>query len=203
MKNTIWLLVLLLISTACSTSKTIPSQWMSNEFKETPFDRMLVFANTEDKVLQDRFEDKMATVLVSEGITPVKMHELFPEVEYKEDYSQEEIDNFVQRCTAKDIDKVLVASQKSMTVDTVLAKNLRNYFNSLEPLSLSHKKDEDLVYDKKELTTYTIEAAVYDIAVTTEDKPIATTTLKVTDPKSNERIENRFLKEIEKLFKNR
>ena len=80
MKSIIWLSLALLICTGCSTSKTIPSQWMSNEFKKQQFDRMLVFANTEDRELQNRFEDKMALLLAAEGIAPLKMHELFPEV---------------------------------------------------------------------------------------------------------------------------
>lgn len=203
MKNIIWLSLALLVFAGCSTSKAIPSQWASKEFKEQKLDRMLVFASTEDKSLQIDFENEVAMVLIAEGITPLKMHKIFPEVEYKENHSQEEIEQFVLRCKSKGIDKVLLASQKSMTVDTVLVKSLHNYMNSLEPLKLKSKNESDLEYDEKELTTYTLEAAVYDIAVTAEDKPIATTTLKATNPKSLENIKGNFLNAIKKLFKNR
>ena len=203
MKSIIWLSLALLICTGCSTSKTIPSQWMSNEFKKQQFDRMLVFANTEDMELQNRFEDKMALLLAAEGIAPLKMHELFPEIEHKEDHTQEDINAFVLQCKNKGIDKVLLASQKEMIVDTVLAKSLHNYMNSLEPLKLNSRNEDDLVYEKKEITTYTLEAAVYDIAVTSEDKPIAATILKAINPKSFEKLENTFLNAIKKLFKSR
>ena len=75
--------------------------------------------------------------------------------------------------------------------------------NSLEPLKLNSRNEDDLVYEKKEITTYTLEAAVYDIAVTSEDKPIATTILKAINPKSFEKLENTFLNAIKKLFNSR
>ena len=145
----------------------------------------------------------MAMVLVAEGIAPLKMHDLFPEIEYKENHTQEEIKQFVLECKKKGIDKVLLASQKSMTIDTVYAKSLHNYMNTLEPLKLNSRNKEALEYEKKEVTTYTLEAAVYDIATTSEDKPIAAATLKATNPKSLEKLEAIFLKSIEKLFKSR
>jgi len=203
MKIITWLSFVLLICVGCATSKTIPSQWKSEEFKEQQFNRMLVFANTPDRILQDEIEDKMAIILVSEGMTPVKMHDLFPDIEYKENRSQEEIAAFVLKCKKEGVDKVLLASQKEMIVDTVIAKSLHNYMNSLEPLGLNSKNKDELEYDEKEIITYIIEAAIYDIAVTSEDKPIATTTLKATNPKSLEKIKTKFLKSIKKLFQSR
>jgi hypothetical protein len=203
MKNIIWLLITLLVFAGCSTSKTIPSQWVSKDFKEKEFNRMLVFASTEDKGLQIDFENEVAKVLVAYGINPLKMHEIFPKIEYKENHSQEEIKQFVLQCKNKGIDKVLFASQKSMTVDTILAKSLHNYMNSLEPLKLNSKSESDLEYEKEEIHTYILEAAVYDITVTAEDKPIATTTLKATNPKSREKLKGQFLNSIEQLFESR
>ncbi|QIE59110.1 hypothetical protein G5B37_05920 [Rasiella rasia] len=203
MKIPSYLLLIFFVCISCSTTKTIPSQYISQEFRELQLDRMLVFANTEDTALQNRFEDKMAVVLRENGITPFKMHEVFPDIEYKESHSQEEIKDFILQCKKKDIDKVLFASQKSMTVDTVLTKSLHNYMNSLEPLRLHSDTEENLEYDKTQITTYTIEAAVYDIAVSSEDKPIATATLKATNPKSFDKLENKFLNAIKKLFKSR
>ncbi|WP_432411740.1 hypothetical protein [Rasiella sp. SM2506] len=201
MKTTIWLLLVLFIFTSCSTSKVIPSQWVSENFQNQKFDSILVYASTEDRTLQKEFEDMMAIALVKEGITPLKMHEVFPEIAYKDNHSQEEINQFVLECKGKNINKVLLASQKSISVDTMVAKSLRNYMNSLEPLKLGSTSVDNLEYDKKELTTYTLEAVVYDIAVTSEDKPIASTTLKATNPKSPKRLKKKFLNSIVSLFK--
>ncbi|MFT7071235.1 hypothetical protein [Patiriisocius sp. Uisw_017] len=200
MKTSIGLLLTFLIFASCSTSKVIPSQWLSEDFKNQKFDRLLVYANTEDIDLQFEFEDNMAIVLSKKGLFPVKMHDIFPEIEYKEKHSQEKIDQFVLDCKEKNIDKVLIASQKSISVDTVVANSLHNYFNTLESLKLGSDKEENLVYNVKELTTYILEAAVYDIAITSEDKPIATTTLKAINPKSIEKLKKSFLNAISQLF---
>jgi hypothetical protein len=203
MKTTIWLLLVLLIGAGCSTSKEIPSQWVSEDFKNLKIERMLVYASTEDTNLQKEFEDKMVKALAKEGITLLKMHDLFPEIKYTANHSQEEINEFVLQCNENNIDKVLLASQKSITVDTVVAKSLHNYFNSLEPLKMGNSGEDALEYDKKELITYTLEAAIYDIATSAEDKPIATTTLKATDPRSPNTLKKRFLNAIVMLFKSR
>ncbi len=203
MKTTTLLLLAFIICTSCSTSKTVPSQWQSEAFKTQKIDRILVFASTKDRALQEDFEDKVSMVLISEGISTLKMHELFPEIEHKESRSQEEIKQFILECKKQNIDKVLIASQKSLSIDTVYAKSLHNYFNTLEPLKLNGKSDDELEYKTEKLTTYTIEAAVYDIAVSSEDKPIAATTLKATDPKSLNKLEAELLVAIKKLFRDR
>ncbi|WP_178988529.1 hypothetical protein [Winogradskyella schleiferi] len=199
------LLLLILICTGCSSSKIIPSLWQSQEFKTQTFDRILVYASTEDKELQRRFENKMAKLFAEKDITALKMNALFPEIEYKENHTQDEINEFVTRCKSKNIDKVLLASQKSKNIDTVNAKTLHNYMNSLEPLNLtSQRKDEnDLTYDKKVIITYNIEAAVYDLSISSEDRPIASTALKATNPKSLNQLEDHFLNAIKKLFKDK
>ncbi|WP_298351073.1 hypothetical protein [uncultured Dokdonia sp.] len=203
MKIAIRYVLVLLFLSSCTSSKLIPSQYVSDAFKEASLDRILIFGNTEDKELQNRFENKMAVIMQAEGIVPYKMHEVFPDVVYKEERTQTEIEQFIVNCKSKNIDKILFASRKSITVDTVLSKSLHNYMNSLEPLRMGSSSSQDLSYDKKEVVTYIIEAAVYDIATTSEDKPIATTTLKAVAPKSLDDLENKFIKAIEKLFKSR
>ncbi|MDN3493787.1 hypothetical protein [Winogradskyella bathintestinalis] len=205
MKITTLFFLILLICTSCASTKIEPSQWQSKAFKAHNFNRLLVYASTDDKALQVRFEEKLAKLFSEQGIVPLKMNELFPEIEYQENHSQEEINEFVIRCKEKNIDKVLLASQKSIEIDTVRAKTLHNYMNSLEPLKMTSgsKNEEELQYDEKEIITYTIEAAVYDIAKSSEDKPIASTTLKATNPKSYNVLENKLLKAIKKLFKSR
>lgn len=203
MKTPVSLLFVFLIFTGCSLSKMIPSQWVSEDFKNQKFDRMLVFANTQDTNLQIEFENKMAVALAKNGIVSLTMHSIFPEIEYKEDYSQEAIDQFILNCNKRNIDKVLVASQKSVSVDTLVARTLHNYFNSLESLKLGSTDGERLVYDKKEMTTCTLEATVYDIDMASKDTPIATTTLKVINPKSLEKLKEHFLIAITQLFENR
>lgn len=203
MKITTYILLLFLIFTGCSSSKIEKSNWQSEEFKTQKIDRILVYASTEDKALQIRFENKMANLFAEKGITPLKMNELFPEIEHKENHTQEEINQFVLECKEKNIEKVLLASRKSMEIDTILAKTLHNYMNTLEPLRMTSKSqnEEDLTFDKKEIITYTLEAAVYDIKKTSEDKPIASTTLKATNPKSVDVLEGKLLNAIKKLFK--
>ncbi|GER59521.1 hypothetical protein ULMA_16290 [Patiriisocius marinus] len=196
------LLLIAIVTTSCSSSKMTSSQWLSDDFKNQKIDRILVFANTEDSKLQKDFENEASLVLMQRGISALKMHNLFPNLEYKKTHSQDEIKQFVLECKHRNIDKVLFASQKSVSVDTVLKKSLHNYMNSLEPLKLGPIDEENLTYDTKEVITYTIQAAVYDIAVTTEDKPIATTTVKASNPKSKTELKARFLKAISKLFKN-
>ncbi|GEQ87007.1 hypothetical protein ULMS_25150 [Patiriisocius marinistellae] len=187
----------------CSTSKTIPSQWVSADFKNQKIDRLLVYANTEDTNLQVEFENKVALSLTKQGLSPLKMHVIFPEISYKENRTQEEINQFALECKNKNINKVLLASRKSMIVDTVNTKSLHNYFNTLEPLKLGKTDVNSLVYDKKEIITYTLEAAVYDIGTTSEDKPIATSTLKAINPKSLDKLKEEFLDAIVLLFKNK
>jgi hypothetical protein len=70
-------------------------------------------------------------------------------------------------------------------------------------LKMGGRSEDVLEYDKKELTTYTLEAAVYDIVKSAEDKPIATTTLKATNPRSPKTLKKRFLNAIVMLFKSR
>lgn len=200
-KLTFLLLFTILVS-SCSSSKITRTEWHSDDFKSQQNERILIFANTEDIELQREFENEVAIILLNEGISPFKMHELFPTIEYKEEPSHEEITEFVTACKAKNIDKVLFATQKSVTVDTVHRKSLNNYMNSLAPLRLEPQNDA-LEYDTKEITTYSIEAAVYDINTTTEDKPIATTTLTATNPKSMYVLKKHLLKGITILFKDR
>lgn len=198
-----FLLILAILTLSCSSSKITTSQWVSNEFKNQDIDRILIFANTEDSDLQKEFENRTAALLSKEGISPVTMHELFPTIEYKEVRSQEEINQFVSECKDKNIDKILFASQKSVIVDTVKTKSLHNYMNSLEPLKIGYTPKEKLEYKTKEITTYIIEAAVYDIDATTVNKPIATTTLKATNPKSTTVLKERLLKAIVTLFESK
>lgn len=203
MKISTLLFLISFICIGCSASKTIPTQWISDGFASQKIDRLLVFANTEDTDLQVEFENRMALALEKEGIITYKMHSIFPDIAYKEDRSQEEINQFVLECKNKNIDKVLLASRKSLIIDTIRANSLHNYFNTLEPLKLGKADTDNLVYDKKEVTTYTLEAALYDLSVTSEDKPIAVTTLKATDPKSLERLKGDFLTAIMTLFENK
>ncbi|WP_432410859.1 hypothetical protein [Rasiella sp. SM2506] len=128
------------------------------------------------------------------------MHEIFPLVKYKKELTNKEIDKFVLECKEKNIDRILFASQKSTSVDTIRTKSLHNYMNSLEPLKLDSNRDDNLEYDTKEIMTYIIEAAVYDIGTTTQDKPIATTTLTASNPNSVDVIKKHFLKAVVKLF---
>ena len=204
MKNSYWLLLpLIFIFMGCSTSKEINSQWQSEDFKSQKFDRLIVYANTEDTNLQKEIEDKIAIALSKESIRSLGMHVLFPEFKYEENHSQEEIDEFLLKLKKKNINKVLLVSRKSVSIDTVVAKSFRNYLNSLEPLSFRSNSKDELIYDEKELTIYTLEAVVYDFEASSERKPIATTTLKSTNPKSIELLKNSFIKAIVKLFKNR
>jgi len=200
MKTLTWTLLLLIVVSGCSSSKIIPTQWASSDFNAEQINTLLVYANTEDKALQVDFENMVATALTNKGVTMYKMHDEFPDIEYKENPSQEEIKEFVADCKAKGIYNVLLASQKAVKVDTVRKHTLHNYMNSLQPLKLGHTGSENLEYDKKELTSYTIEAAVYDIAKTAEDKPIATTTLVAKNPKSKDKVKEQFLEAIIALF---
>lgn len=200
MKKVTLLLLLAILIASCSSSKITSSQWMSDDFKNLNIDRILVFASTEDVELQREFEERTSAELRAKGMTPVKMHDEFPDIHYKEAHTQEEINEFIADCKVLNIDKILFASRKSMTVDTVRAKSIHNYMNTLEPLKLGDKDEENLAYDTKEITTYIVEAAVYDIAVSKEDKPIATATVKATNPKSLDLLKERFLKAVVKLF---
>ncbi|GAK90596.1 hypothetical protein JCM19297_1912 [Nonlabens ulvanivorans] len=75
--------------------------------------------------------------------------------------------------------------------------------NSLQPLNIDGPDQKNIEYDTEEVTTYIIEAAVYDINKTKEDKPIATTTVTASNVKSLDQIKERLLKEIKILFKNK
>ncbi|MBF4983474.1 hypothetical protein FNJ87_03700 [Nonlabens mediterrranea] len=74
--------------------------------------------------------------------------------------------------------------------------------NSLQPLIIDGPDQSDVELETEEITTYIVEAAVYDINKTTEDKPIATTTVTASNVESLDQIKDRLLKEIKKLFKN-
>ncbi len=87
------------------------------------------------------------------GISPIKIHEIFPLVKYKKELTNKEIDKFVLECKEKNIDRILFASQKFTSADTVRAKSLHNYMNSLESLKLDSNRDDNLEYDTKEIMT--------------------------------------------------
>ena len=91
MKTLTWTLLLLIVVSGCSSSKIIPTQWASSDFNAEQINTLLVYANTEDKALQVDFENMVATALTNKGVTMFKMHDEFPDIEYKENPSQEEI----------------------------------------------------------------------------------------------------------------
>jgi len=201
MKKFTLLAYILVVVTSCSTSKIESSQWLSEDFKPQSVQRMLIFANTEDTSLQNDFENKTSAVLTNQGIETVTMHELFPQVEYQPTRSPEEINAFIIDCKNKNIDKILFASQKSITVDTVVTKSLHNYMNSLKPLELGKTtSNEKIEYDTKKVTTYTIEVAVYNISTSINHQPIAKTQVKATNPKSVEKLKDYIINDISKLF---
>ncbi len=195
------LILTLLIVVSCSSSKTTPSQWISDDFKVENIERLLIYANTDDISLQAEFEETLAQALEKEGIATLKMNTAFPHIKYDENHTNEEINQFVLECKAKNIDKVLLASRTSLVIDTIRTKSLQNYMNSLQPISFRKSDGETLVYDTKEVTTHMLEAAVYDIERTnSKDEPVATVALKVINPKSIETLKSDFLKTIMNLF---
>ncbi|WOI23756.1 hypothetical protein [Nonlabens ulvanivorans] len=203
MKKITLFVTIIILSISCSSSNITASQWMSDDFKNESIDIMLIYANTEDQDLQKDFENETADMLTQKGITSYKMHEVFPDVTYKEVRTQQEINTFIKDCQEKNISKILFASQKSVSIDTVATKSLHNYMNSLQPLNIDGPDQKNIEYDTEEVTTYIIEAAVYDIDKTKEDKPIATTTVTASNVKSLDQIKERLLKEITILFKNK
>ena len=200
MKNFTFIIGIMILCASCSSSKITTKQWKSDGFNNQTIDKILVFANTEDATLQQEFEDETAQILTQEGILTYKMHEIFPDVVYKEVRTQEEIAAFVEDCKEKQISKILFATKKSQTVDTVMSKSLHNYMNGLHTLSLERYNDEEPEYDTKQVTTYVIEAAIYDINEPSQDAPIATTSVTATDPKSLDKIKDQLLKSIKQLF---
>lgn len=201
MKKITLLIYIIVLVSSCSTSKIESNSWVSEDFKPKSVERMLIFANTEDTSLQSDFENKTSEVLSKKGITTVTMHELFPQVKYQEERSPEEINAFIVECKNKNIDKILFASQKSITVDTVLTKSLHNYMNSLKPLELGKTtSNEKVEYDTKKITTYTIEVAIYNINTTINHQPIAKTEVKATNPKSVKKLKEYIISDISKLF---
>lgn len=200
MKNFTFIIGIMILCASCSSSKITTKQWKSDGFNNQTIDKILVFANTEDATLQQEFEDETAQILTQEGILTYKMHEIFPDVVYKEVRTQEEIAAFVEDCKEKQISKILFATKKSQTVDTVMSKSLHNYMNGLHTLSLERYNEEEPEYDTKQVTTYVIEAAIYDINEPSQDAPIATTSVTATDPKSLDKIKDQLLKSIKQLF---
>lgn len=200
MKNFTFIIGIMILCASCSSSKITTKQWKSDGFDNQTIDKILVFANTEDATLQQEFEDETAQILTQEGILTYKMHEIFPDVVYKEVRTQEEIAAFVEDCKEKQISKILFATKKSQTVDTVMSKSLHNYMNGLHTLSLERYNEEEPEYDTKQVTTYVIEAAIYDINEPSQDAPIATTSVTATDPKSLDKIKDQLLKSIKQLF---
>ena len=200
MKNFTFIIGIMILCASCSSSKITTKQWKSDGFDNQTIDKILVFANTEDATLQQEFEDETAQILTQEGILTYKMHEIFPDVVYKEVRTQEEIAAFVEDCKEKQISKILFATKKSQTVDTVMSKSLHNYMNGLHTLSLERYNEEEPEYDTKQVTTYVIEAAIYDINEPSQDAPIATTRVTATDPKSLDKIKDQLLKSIKQLF---
>ncbi|MBF4984142.1 hypothetical protein FNJ87_07320 [Nonlabens mediterrranea] len=202
MKKTILFISIIFIMVSCSSSKITATNWVSDDFKNEPIDKILIFANTEDRDLQMAFEKETAAYLTQQGITSLQTHVTFPDLTYKEVITQEEINSFINDCQEKNISKILFANKKSISVDTVAVKSLNNYMNSLQPLIIDGPDQSDVELETEEITTYIVEAAVYDINKTTEDKPIATTTVTASNVESLDQIKDRLLKEIKKLFKN-
>ncbi|PQJ22369.1 hypothetical protein BST94_02005 [Nonlabens xylanidelens] len=200
MKNSIFIIGILILCASCSTSKMTTASWKSDGFDNQTIDKILVYANTDDQKLQKEFEDQTAQILIKEGIFTYKMHDIFPDIVYKEVRTQEEIAAFVEDCKEKQISKILFATKKSQTVDTVMSKSLHNYMNGLHTLSLERYNEDEPEYDTKQVTTYVIEAAVYDINEPSQNAPIATTSVTATDPKSLDKIKDQLLKSIKQLF---
>ncbi|PQJ32871.1 hypothetical protein BST92_13495 [Nonlabens arenilitoris] len=200
MKKITFIIGIIILCAACSSTKMTTSKWLSADFNNQSTDKVLIYASTPDIVLQKEFENETAQVLSDLDITTFKMHDTFPDVIYKEERTQEEITAFLKDCKEKQINKILFASKKSQTVDTVMSKSLHNYMNDLQALSIEGYQD-DLVYETDQVTTYVIEAAVYDINKLEKDAPIATTSITAMNPKSLDDIKTRLLKSIKKIFK--
>ncbi|GAK77796.1 hypothetical protein JCM19296_3405 [Nonlabens ulvanivorans] len=200
MKKITFIIGIIILCVACSSSKMTTSKWLADDFNNQPTDKVLIYASTPDIVLQKEFENETAQVLSDLDITIFKMHDTFPDVMYKEERTQEEIAVFLKDCKEKQINKILFASKKSQTVDTVMSKSLHNYMNDLHALSIEGY-DDDLEYETDQVTTYVIEAAVYDINKTSKDAPVATTSITAMNPKSLDDIKTRLLKSIKQIFK--
>ncbi|MEO9501087.1 hypothetical protein [Nonlabens ulvanivorans] len=200
MKKITFIIGIIILCVACSSSKMTTSKWLADDFNNQPTDKVLIYASTPDIVLQKEFENETAQVLSDLDITTFKMHDTFPDVMYKEERTQEEIAAFLKDCKEKQINKILFASKKSQTVDTVMSKSLHNYMNDLHALSIEGY-DDDLEYETDQVTTYVIEAAVYDINKTSKDAPVATTSITAMNPKSLDDIKTRLLKSIKQIFK--
>ncbi|WP_405351836.1 hypothetical protein [Nonlabens sp. Asnod3-H03] len=200
MKKITFIIGIIILCVACSSSKMTTSKWLADDFNNQPTDKVLIYASTPDIVLQKEFENETAQVLSDLDITTFKMHDTFPDVTYKEERTQEEIAAFLKHCKEKQINKILFASKKSQTVDTVMSKSLHNYMNDLHALSIEGY-DDDLEYETDQVTTYVIEAAVYDINKTSKDAPVATTSITAMNPKSLDHIKTRLLKSIKQIFK--
>ncbi|GAL75700.1 hypothetical protein JCM19275_1583 [Nonlabens ulvanivorans] len=200
MKKITFIIGIIILCVACSSSKMTTSKWLADDFNNQPTDKVLIYASTPDIILQKEFENETAQVLSDLDITIFKMHDTFPDVMYKEERTQEEIAVFLKDCKEKQINKILFASKKSQTVDTVMSKSLHNYMNDLHALSIEGY-DDDLEYETDQVTTYVIEAAVYDINKTSKDAPVATTSITAMNPKSLDDIKTRLLKSIKQIFK--
>ena len=187
--------------TSCSLTKIDSSNWMDSAYVPGTQTRMLVIANTDDKQLQQEYENRMALQLKNKGIIPLKMHKLLPQIPYKEERTDEEVEQIVTLFKEKGIRTVLLASQKSVETKEVASRlSFKNYMNSIEPLRTDGVVNKNLSYDMVEQTTYTVEAVVYDLAKSQGNRAVASTTVVAVNPDSKEKVVRRFFKEIELLF---
>ena len=201
MRTIILLLLVVVLVVGCSTTKMDSENWTADTYIPTAQTRILVIANTDAIDLQREFENKMARALAKKGFKSLKMNELLPQIPYKQERSDEEIEQIVQLFKGKGIRTVVLASQKSVETKTVASKSsFKNYLNSIQPLKMEGTRESNLEYDMEDLVTYTLEAVVYQLSLPQGERAVASTTITAVNPNSEEEVQKRFLKEIEILF---
>ncbi len=213
-KNSIALLFLLLLF-GCGSTK-LSNSWKSKSFQNITTKKIVVAAKHSDIEVRKSYETAIIKKLNDLGVNAIEAYKNFPDLEEKEERTQEEINQILETFSKKGIEGIIVTSLKNTITQNNVSDTERldiptayqkkrfftfNDYDDLRALPSLDILDFDDPTTKLESTTYILEALVYDITLEKNEQLIGVNIIEVIDPGSGKSMLNKFSKILTEQFK--
>ena len=213
-KNSIVLLFLVLFI-GCGSIK-LSNSWKSKDFQNITSKKIVVIAKSPDVEIRKSYEAVITKKLNDLGISAVESYKHFPNLEEKEERTQEEINQILGSFSKEGIEGIILTSLKntiyqnntsdSEKLDVPTAYQRKSFFTFKNYADLRELPGlDDLDFDdpvtEMESITYILEALIYDITLEKNEQLVGVNIIEITNPGSGRGVLNKFSKVLSTQFK--
>ena len=222
MKNssfTFVLMILLILTSACSTIKVLDA-WKSEDIESVKPQNILVIARTTHQPSRVAFEQGMVKELIKKGLKGTASYKIFSDLEPNKKLSQEEIESIKEKFRLEGFDAVILSIVKDVkeisetTIDGgyEAGASLSSYYDMsylgfygyyASPGSYASYEGVDVAETMTTRTNkiYVLETSVHNLELPLKKQLVAVVTSKIDQPENITALAGEYAKAVAKALK--